>query len=56
VARALTNTFSGIEPGNVVAFVIAQIAGALIAAVFFGWLLRAQRAGDHGHGSPRSAS
>jgi glycerol uptake facilitator-like aquaporin len=43
VARSLTNTFSGIQPGNVVAFVAAQIIGAVIAAVFFRWLLQAQR-------------
>ena len=32
VARALTDTFSGIAPGDVPAFILAQLAGALLAA------------------------
>ena len=39
-ARSLTNTFSGIRPQDVPAFVFAQIAGALVASAFMGWLLR----------------
>jgi len=39
VARALTDTFSGIHPANVAAFVVAQAAGALAAVALFGWLL-----------------
>jgi glycerol uptake facilitator-like aquaporin len=31
IARSLTDTFSGIRPADVVGFVAAQIAGALIA-------------------------
>jgi glycerol uptake facilitator-like aquaporin len=31
IARSLTNTFAGIEPSSVPAFVVAQIAGALLA-------------------------
>lgn len=31
VARALTNTFSGIRPGDVPGFILAQLAGALAA-------------------------
>jgi glycerol uptake facilitator-like aquaporin len=31
IARSLTNTFSGIRPADVLGFVIAQIAGALLA-------------------------
>ena len=38
VARALTNTFAGIEPGSVPMFVVAQIGGAL-AAVALGRFL-----------------
>jgi glycerol uptake facilitator-like aquaporin len=32
LARAFTTTFSGIAPGDVPAFVAAQIAGALLAS------------------------
>ena len=39
VARSLTNTFSGIQPGNVVAFVVAQLIGAVAALAFANWLL-----------------
>lgn len=41
VARSLTDTFSGIRPGDVAAFVIAQAIGALAALAFFGWLVAA---------------
>ncbi len=39
VSRALTDTFSGIAPAHVPAFVIAQLVGASGAAAFFTWLL-----------------
>lgn len=39
VARALTDTFSGIRPGDVPAFVVCQFAGAALAAAVMGWLL-----------------
>ena len=39
VARAFTDSFSGIRPVDVPAFVLAQCAGALLAAALFGWLL-----------------
>jgi len=39
IARSLTDTFSGIQPANVVVFVVAQALGAATAAAFFGWLL-----------------
>lgn len=39
IARAFTDTFSGIRPVDVPAFILAQICGALIAAALFGWLL-----------------
>jgi glycerol uptake facilitator-like aquaporin len=38
-ARALSDTFAGIQPANVPAFVVAQFAGAFAAFLFFGWLL-----------------
>ncbi len=37
VARALTRSFSGILPADVPAFVVAQLMGALVATVVFGW-------------------
>lgn len=37
-ARSFTNTFSGIDPAHMPAFILAQIAGALIAVVVGGWL------------------
>jgi glycerol uptake facilitator-like aquaporin len=38
VARSLTDTFAGIAPGGVLAFVAAQIAGALAATLLASWL------------------
>ena len=40
VARAFTDTFSGIAPSDVPAFIVAQILGALLATALFAWLLR----------------
>ncbi|MGB1011757.1 MAG: aquaporin [Thiolinea sp.] len=39
IARSLTNTFSGIEPGHVPAFIFVQICAAIAAALLFRWLL-----------------
>jgi glycerol uptake facilitator-like aquaporin len=41
LARSLTDTFSGIRPQDVPAFVIAQLGGAATAAALFRWLLPA---------------
>lgn len=38
MARALTNTFSGIRPGDVPAFVLAQVVGAAAATLFTRWM------------------
>ena len=43
IARALTDTFSGIRPIDVPGFVIAQIIGAFAALVLVSWLLQADR-------------
>jgi len=43
VARALTDTFSGIRPIDAPAFVAAQIGGALLAWVLAGWLWMPQK-------------
>lgn len=40
LARALTDTFSGIRPLDVPGFVLSQLAGALVAMALLGWLLR----------------
>jgi glycerol uptake facilitator-like aquaporin len=38
-ARALTDTFAGIAPSSAPAFIVAQMAGALVAAMVGAWLL-----------------
>ena len=40
IARTLTDTFSGIAPGDAPAFIAAQLIGAVAATVIFAWLLR----------------
>lgn len=44
VARALTRTFAGIRPDDVAGFVVAQIAGGLLAVAASGWLLKCRPA------------
>lgn len=39
IARALTDTFAGIAPGDVPMFIVAQLAGALAGLGFMSWLL-----------------
>lgn len=38
LARAASNTFAGIRPGDVPAFVAAQLLGALVATLLFRWM------------------
>ena len=38
VVRSLSNTFAGIAPADVPAFVAAQVAGAVLATLLAGWL------------------
>jgi glycerol uptake facilitator-like aquaporin len=40
IARALTDTFSGINPLHVPGFIVAQIIGALLGSVLMWWLLK----------------
>jgi glycerol uptake facilitator-like aquaporin len=40
IARAFTNTFSGIRPIDLPGFIVAQLLGAICAAGFVAWLLR----------------
>ena len=39
IARTFTNTFSGIALNDVPAFIVAQLIGAVLATILFGWLL-----------------
>ncbi len=39
VARAMTDTFSGIQPAHAPGFIAAQIVGAVAATALLGWLL-----------------
>jgi glycerol uptake facilitator-like aquaporin len=38
VARSLSDTFAGIAPGGVIAFILAQLAGAVAATLLAAWL------------------
>jgi glycerol uptake facilitator-like aquaporin len=38
IARALSDTFAGIAPGDAPGFVVAELLGAVAAAYVFGWL------------------
>jgi glycerol uptake facilitator-like aquaporin len=40
IARSLSDTFAGIAPSGVVAFMVAQLVGALLAVVAVNWLLK----------------
>ena len=39
IARGFSNTFAGIQPIDIAAFVSVQLAAAFLAAFFFKWLL-----------------
>jgi len=39
IARGFSDTFAGIAPGDVVAFIAIQLGAAVLATWFFGWLL-----------------
>ena len=41
IARCLTDTFSGIAPADVPAFILAQLLGAMTASLLFRWLGKA---------------
>jgi glycerol uptake facilitator-like aquaporin len=44
IARSLSDTFAGIAPGGIVAFIAAQLAGMLAAVLLAGWLWTAAKA------------
>jgi membrane protein DedA with SNARE-associated domain len=39
IARAFSNTFAGIQPIDVPAFIVAELVGALLGLALAGWLL-----------------
>ena len=43
LARSLTDTFAGIDPGDVPMFALAELAGALAAMQLMAWLLEPER-------------
>jgi glycerol uptake facilitator-like aquaporin len=42
LARSISNTFSGIQPVDVMPFILAQLAGAGCATLLFRWLAPAR--------------
>jgi glycerol uptake facilitator-like aquaporin len=57
LARSLTNTFAGIRPADVPAFVVAQLLGATAATLLMLWLVPVLPAAPHASasGGPSSA-
>ncbi len=43
IARAFTDTFAGIHPSGVAGFIVAQVVGAVLMAVYARWQWPAQR-------------
>ncbi len=52
IGRAFTDTFSGIAPSGVIAFIVAQLAGAVVATVYVRWYGRPALDGDRPPESP----
>jgi len=48
IARGFSNTFAGINPVNIAAFVAVQLVAAILATFFFHWLLDEQREASAG--------
>jgi len=55
VARSFTNTFSGIRPADAPWFILAQLAGAILATALAGWLF-VDRDAEHADSAPLKAS
>jgi glycerol uptake facilitator-like aquaporin len=53
IARSLTDTFAGIRPGDVPAFIVAQALGAAAATALFRWLVPALPATADAAAAPR---
>ncbi len=43
IARALTDTFAGINPAHVIGFIVAQLLGAGVGAAMSGWLFKVEK-------------
>jgi len=56
VARALSDSFAGIAPGSVPAFVAAQFLGAITAVLFARWLFTDPETSPAAGPSPRSVA
>ncbi|WP_425046084.1 aquaporin [Primorskyibacter sp. S87] len=50
IARGFSDTFAGIAPSHVLAFVLVQLVAAFLATLFFGWLLEDEAAANGGTG------
>ena len=46
IARSLSDTFAGIAPSGMIAFIFAQLTGTLAALLVAGWLWTSRRAAD----------
>jgi len=44
IARGFSDTFAGIAPPNVAAFIWVQLVAAVLATLFFGWFLEEEGA------------
>ncbi|ANP85995.1 aquaporin [Rhizobium leguminosarum] len=55
IARALSNTFAGIRPTDVPAFIVAEVVGALLATAVAGWLLMQETSASPIHTNPIKA-
>jgi len=49
IARGFSNTFAGIQPSNILAFVLVQLIGAILATLFFHWLLNEDAEAPQSH-------
>lgn len=56
IARAFTDSFSGIRPDDAPAFIIAQCVGAVLAALALGWLLHPKGYPEAGAGRQKAAA
>lgn len=56
LARALTDTFSGIRPIDAPAFIIAQCVGAVLATIALTWLLHPKGYPEAGAGRQKAAA
>jgi glycerol uptake facilitator-like aquaporin len=46
LARAASDTFAGIRPGDIAGFIFGQVAGAMLAMQFYRWICLEPVAGD----------